>query len=541
MLFFYFIIISFSLIGYGYVTSRGLGIKTFNIGEFGILGIILLSLISFTSSILFKHNYVFNLFFLILGIIFFLIYLKNVDLKKNDVIKVIVVFSVLLIFILVGKNHDDFAYYHFGYSIFLTEFSHPIGFGKYNNGFRSPSSIFFLNSMFYLPKISFYSFNLVQALILAFSNLIFFDLIFNKKFFKNKSIICFLSLITFLFINIFFYRLAEHGTDRSGMILILICLLYFLILTNNFKEQEYYNDYNHILKLFVIFLCFVATIKPFYLIYLSMILLLFFYKDMRFDILKLIMTRTFLLCISILALSIFYTFINSGCLIFPLEITCFYNLDWSLDKKTIENVNSWFELWSKAGAGPGYASSNKLQYIENFNWFANWVDKYFFNKVFDFLLGTAFLSFIVFFSFRNKNDKIKKNINFYPILILTIILFLEWFLKHPALRYGGYHIIAMLVFLPFSVYLSKFNISKEEFFKKSKILIMIALTIFVTRNINRLNNEFDRYNYNPLVDTNYKFIGGDKKFHFRFSEMMKRNITNYNYLEFLGKKIYILK
>ena len=62
-------------------------------------------------------------------------------------------------------------------------------------------------------------------LILGFSNLI---LIFKlKNDFKSKryDFIFFLTLLSFLFINIFFYRIAEHGTDRSAQILILILFI----------------------------------------------------------------------------------------------------------------------------------------------------------------------------------------------------------------------------------------------------------------------------------------------------------------------------
>ena len=107
----------------------------------------------------------------------------------------------------------------------------------------------------------------------------------------------------------------------------------------------------------------------------------------------------------------FFTFINSGCLIFPISITCFENLAWSLDKDLINQTNTWFELWSKAGAGPNYTLDERLEYISGLNWLSNWFDKYFFNKVFDFLIGISILSFIVFLTFFNKynsNKLIKK-------------------------------------------------------------------------------------------------------------------------------------
>mgnify|MGYP003302312979 CR=1 FL=1 len=69
---------------------------------------------------------------------------------KKEIIYTFLTFSFLLLFIAVGKNHDDFPYYHFPYVSLLTEYSHPIGLGLINNGFRSPSSIFFISSLFSL-------------------------------------------------------------------------------------------------------------------------------------------------------------------------------------------------------------------------------------------------------------------------------------------------------------------------------------------------------------------------------------------------------
>ena len=151
--------------------------------------------------------------------------------------------------------------------ILLTEHSHPIGLGLLNNGFRSPSSIFFIGSMFYLPGINFYLFHLTPALIMGFSNLLLLNLTLNKKIFYKNKFINFLSLLSLVFINIFFYRLAEHGTDRSGMIIIIISIIYLLHLINNSYQNEKNENINY-LKIIAILICFAATIKPSFLIYL---------------------------------------------------------------------------------------------------------------------------------------------------------------------------------------------------------------------------------------------------------------------------------
>ena len=78
----------------------------------------------------------------------------------------------MFISILLFKNHDDFTYYHFPYTYYLTQHSFFFGVGEFNHGFRTPSSIFYINSLFYLPFIEYYLFNVSQVLILGFANLI---------------------------------------------------------------------------------------------------------------------------------------------------------------------------------------------------------------------------------------------------------------------------------------------------------------------------------------------------------------------------------
>ena len=72
-----------------------------------------------------------------------------------------------------AKSHDDFGWYHLPYMINLSEHKFQYGLGHFNHGFRTPSSLFYLNSLFYLPIIKFYSFNFAQLYIFLFS-LIFF-------------------------------------------------------------------------------------------------------------------------------------------------------------------------------------------------------------------------------------------------------------------------------------------------------------------------------------------------------------------------------
>ena len=116
---------------------------------------------------------------------------------------------------------------------------------------------------------------------MGFSNLLLLNLTLNKKIFYKNKFINFLSLLSLVFINIFFYRLAEHGTDRSGMIIIIISIIYLLHLINNSYQNEKNENINY-LKIIAILICFAATIKPSFLIYFIFFLIPFFLTILGF-------------------------------------------------------------------------------------------------------------------------------------------------------------------------------------------------------------------------------------------------------------------
>ena len=541
IMFLYFYLIAFSLVGYGFITCKYLKIQTLNFGVLGLIGIISLALISFGTSLFIKHGQIFNFLILTLGIIFLILNLGKIKNVKKEIISTFLVFTFLLIFITVGKNHDDFPYYHFSYIQLLTDYPHPYGLGQLNNGFRSPSSIFFISSIFFLPKIEIFLFHISPALILGFANIIFLKNIFDKEKFKKQKMISFLNIIFFSFVNVFFYRLAEHGTDRSGMILTFLSITCLISLIDS-KNLNSYKKNEELMKIMLIFFCFAITIKPYFFVNFLFILPLIFFKLLRKVFFDLFFSRTFYFCIILIFFITFYTFINSGCLIFPLIFTCFESLSWSFEKEVISQVKIWFELWSKGGANPNFVVDDRVGYISGLNWLPNWIENYFFNKVLDFLAGLLFLSLIIFFTFFTKrNLKNFKSNNIWFIYSLIVILLVEWFLKHPSLRYGGYHLFALLLFIPLSLKLSSFNIDYNFFIRRSLILVLIVINIFFIRNLIRLNDENSLYGYNPIKNTNYKFIGGDKDFYYRYNKHIKDNFENFKTLKLIGSKNIIIK
>ena len=118
---------------------------------------------------------------------------------------------------------------------------------------------------------------------------------------------------------------------------------------------------------------------------------------------------------------------------------------------------------------------------------------------------------------------------------------IEWFLFHPSLRYGGYHIFILIVFIFLAISLERHEIRWNSFKKKSVILVLLTLLIFFGRNLTRLDKEYKLYNYNIFESMNYKFIGGDKDFYFRYNDIIDKKEFNYKYIYIFGKKILIIK
>ena len=148
----YYLSIPVSLIGYGlffFSINKNLKISL-NYGYAGLTGLLILCIYSYLSSLFIPHNELHNILVLLLGLIcFFSSKLKNDNQNKILFVLLIIYFLGFLIF----KTHDDFPYYHFNYSYYLTQMPTAMGIGNFNLGLRTPSSIFYLNSLFYLiPK-----------------------------------------------------------------------------------------------------------------------------------------------------------------------------------------------------------------------------------------------------------------------------------------------------------------------------------------------------------------------------------------------------
>ena len=522
ILFFFYFTVLFSILGYGKLVTLFNSNNQDN--EFdGINGIAFLIVLSYITNFFTAHNYLHNSIIILFGLLIFIYDLrKNFDKKFKQNLLIFFVFSVLFIGILMHKNHDDFFYYHFPYTLILTNFEKIFGLGQLNHGFRTPSSIFYLNSLFYLPGIKYFLMNSGAIYILGFSNLIFINIIKKHLFRKKYNFILFLSLLSFIYVNTAFYRIAEHGTDRSALILIFVMAIYYLKSVNfldNYNNPNLLNVYFS--KLIILFFI-IISLKNFYLIYFF-ILLIWIFEMKKFlfhkSFLKTVFKNSSIYIFIIgIFLSIFTIFSNTGCLVYPASFTCFEQFSWSIPADSVDQMKVWYEQWSKAGATPNFRVENPEIYISKLNWLNNWIKIYFFTKVTDNILVLITICTIGFLVFTYKSKKIKLHKRKYILFYFSIlILFLEWFYNHPALRYGGYTILALMVFIPISLFLEKFQSNSILFKKKVYFLVTLTALIFISKNLNRINHEYIKYNYN-LIKNPFFYLNKDS---FKINDMVK--------------------
>ena len=309
--------------------------------------------------------------------------------------------------------------------------------------------------------------------------------------------------MAFVFVNVFFYRLAEHGTDRSAQILIFLLFIETIYFFNLKTLSQ-----NVLIKIYLL-TGLIISLKAFYILYLIIFLPIFYHLVIKLDIFRAIkfflLNKIIIYLIIFLMLIISINILNTGCFIYPVYFTCMENFTWAIPIEQVKSMNDWYEQWSKAGAGIGFRVENSEYYIESFNWVNNWIKDYFFTKVSDLIFGLFLLGIIFLLIFKNKKEKKNyEKINFLKVVyFILIILFLEWFYNHPALRYGGYTIIALLAFIPLSFYFSNISLNDHEFKKKATIIIMLTLFIFVSRNFIRLKDEYNVLSYNPLLNPYY--------------------------------------
>lgn len=507
------LVITFSIIGYGFLINDILKLQKnpINPGLIGILGLFFLSIISNLTHIFTPHDYFHNLILIIFGLILLLFYFKLRSEFRFSLNLLTITFSILFIGLIMAKTNEDYSYYHLPNSLQFAQQKLQFGLGNINHGFKHISSLFMLNSLFYLPYFDHYLFNLPNLLFLVFFVLFILTEIYHRSNLNSNISNILLSLFLILFLGKF-SRISEYGSDLAGQII--VCIYLFYIFEIIFNDNLTKVDKNNILKLSLLLLVFAITTKFILSIYSLFFLLTLFLIEKKSEIIKKYIELkyfTFLFLPSFFFL--LSNFSSTGCLIYPVKITCFYDqFNWALSSDVINYLNFHYEVWSKGGKGPGFEVDNQELYVTSFNWVANWISVYFFTKVTDYILVIFIIILIFTFFFKkeifvmkkiNKKTNLKKSLLIYFIIICTFTI---WFFNFPSLRYAGYIVFYMLIIFPFIyIFQYKIDLTSRLVIKKISILFLISLTVFFVKNVKRINTELNIANEKDHNFENFPF------------------------------------
>ena len=448
--------------------------QVFNI----FIGIIFISILSLIINFIYPLEKKINTLIFII-IIFYGFFKYQKEFNKNFFLIILPIILISSLFIYKSNNFmPDAALYHLPFIKIIN--SEKIIFGLSNLHFRFGHisiiqySSAFLNNFIFIEK----GITIMPALISGT-----FLTFITYKLFNFKT-------INFLYLLIFFIlafsvthldRYSNYGNDVPGFIFGTLSIIYYTKYI--FEKKEIF------LFISLLFIVFSFLIKPFLIILVALpgyIIFIKFIKRKKID-------KKFFILPIIIFLWLLKTTINTGCLVYPMKITCFDNLSWADKEKT-----EFYEIAGEA-ASKGYMDLIKLKkdkevtmddFNDNFTWTKIWFKNHFFiiiNKISPYLLFIIiYLLFCIYIKDKSRVKKLDKKIHYMNFFLVISVLY--WFLKFPIYRYGVLFIILTLT-ISTIIFFSKI-ITKNKLININKKIIFFLITVLVLINGNRIANSF---------------------------------------------------
>ena len=473
-------IISLSLIASGKIFNNiFLKSKSENIFEIIIFGIILNSFLALLINFIFSLNKTLNLIFIIFPILYYFLFIKNNYKKELFITFIISLISVLLVS-LENTNRPDAGLYHLPFINILNESNLIVGISNLHFRYGHISILQYLSAIY---NNSFFGSNgILIPPVIVFLSLSGY-LLHNTTDRENDKFIKYISFIYLSYCLINMNRYSSWGNDDFASILFFICLI------ESYRLYLNYNS-NSFSKL-VLFCSFAFLIKSTFIIAILIPIFILFKFLKNFKLNYIFNSLNYFTFFFIL-FWLFKNFLNSSCILFPLEFTCFQSFDWSLKIDAINNISLITEAWAKDF--PNYKNESNItykEYISNFIWIKTWLNNHFIVILKNILLLVPLsLLGIVFFEL-NLNTAQKKFINHF--FLILVILTLIWFYKFPLLRFGEGILVSLILFLLINFKKLKFNIIKINNIKF--IILLIFIFGVITKNGVRIYNN---YNYKYL-------------------------------------------
>ena len=490
MVFFFFkilVTVTFYIILGKLTVSKILKYKEVSFIDTSIIGIISASFIALIVNFFFPLNQINNSIFLILIFLFFL-FLKF---KFQKIEYLFILLASILSFAIIlfdNEYRPDAGLYHLPYTQILNDYNIFLGLINLHTRFGHISIIQYL-SAFNLNIIT-EQIGIIIPISIIFSFIYIYFLYDIQKLLKKKekfSIGKIFSLFILIYITYKINRYSEFGNDAPAHLLFFYLISKILYLKKNSFENLHkiylYSAYLFLNKIFFIFI----FIFPFYLLLQK--------KKFFLNIAKSIPT--------IFIFSwILKNLLVSGCLFFPIKISCFESLKWT-NLNLVESANIEADAWAKAWPQNLDINISMKEFTKNFRWVEAWMSVHF-RYIVKILLPYILFMILILFYILNTNKKTLNNLIKDDKLILFILLstvgFISFFLKFPVYRYG-YSYLILSIFMTF-FWSFKF-INKDKFLKICRLILPLSLIIITSKQLIRYKNNYNTKSYIPnhiLID-----------------------------------------
>lgn len=531
------LIIIFTVISTGLISNRyffKLNINK-NFSELGLLGIIVLSIISFLLHFLTPLNTLISNLIYIFPLI--LIFTEKFSQKKIiELSKYCLIFSILIVIYLSYSNfyRPDAGWYHLPFSRLVSDFKIIAGTASLHPMFGTTAILQYLSSVFHNTILGVNGILFVNPVILVLF-LVFF---FNNLVKESQPILKFFNLVILFSIFVEMNRNSELGNDAPGY-LFYFYLIYSFIRSN--LDASYKNERFKFLSLISVF-CF--FIKSLYIFALAIPLFIFVKERLYLKIYNYFNIASFVLIAWFIK-----NLIITGCLIYPLNFTCSDKLSWYSSESKFEisakNTSQFSELHSKGW--PDF-NENKQYYLDykdqlsdknNFLKNFNWLDEYFnqgriynITKKIDFLIPVLILFLLTSFFKLKKNirknfiklnrglSKFNYKFLIYSSLAFTIIVLI----KLPDARYFfGYLLVSIFLIIIYFID-TKFLFLKKKF-SIPNIFLIILFSIFLFKNSVKIISHSEivsplpnLYSDKPIFDFRTKTIDDNNVFNIYYTD-----------------------
>ena len=494
---FYILSIYISILGYSAIVTK-IFFKNYNenVNSFDLVfGLILLYFLSFLINFFFPLKY-FSTYIFGVGLILFLFFFKYA--YKN--IDFYLIFIIVSLTIIIEPNSlaADTNFYHLQIIKWYSNERAVFGVANLESRLGLISGWHHLLSMFniVINKVNFlYILNTIPLIIIShqvFTNKSKNYLKLNEIYLNSVLIFLLIFAIIHPTLNgTIFNAMGSADADSAGTYFFIGSFYFFLKFIDEKKEK----DFLYLITL--VNLSYIAKISNIFLILLPLYLIIFNNIDLK----KMKNFIIFLFILNIFWLS--KIVISTGCLIFPLEFTCF-NFDWSVPKHIVNSFILEASAFPRSKNNVDVHYHNLEYYIYSYKWFHTWFMNYFINISF---IQICFLLIII--SLLLIIRKISFDIFLFnkKILVFLFIFFLikiNYWLIAPDIRYA-YGIFISVTLLFFSYAVNNNTKYIDRFIKYKNIIFMSLFIILVIKNIKyQFSDNF--FNKNRTFDyTNISF------------------------------------